>query len=427
MSRYDRYKDSGVKWIGEIPSHWEVGKMREFFSEKKELSKDGTEKLLSVSEYTGITPSTNEEGENISRSKSLIGYKKCSVSDLVINIMLAWKRGLAISPFNGIVSPSYCVFSTKGLNPNFANYLLRTDLYIAEFKRNSTGIIESRLRMYPDDFKNIQCIKPPLGEQEAIVAYLDKETGDIDKAIEAQQKLIEALNERKQIIITNAVTKGLNPEAPLKDSGIDWLGQIPEHWEIRRLKWLISGSMQYGANESPDEFSESLPRYIRITDISKEGKLKKEGAVSLSERKAKKFLLDKGDILFARSGATVGKTFLFNEDFSACFAGYLIRIKCNSNMVPEFLLYFTQSSVYENWKNYIFNKATIQNIGADKYITLSIPLPIVSEQKEIVKFINDKISPLNAQTTNCEKMISLLLERKQIIINDVVTGKKKVI
>lgn len=112
MATYESYKDSGVKWLGQIPSHWDTGKMREFFSERKQLSQDGSEMLLSVSEYSGITPSTNDAGENVSRSASLVGYKKCKASDLIINIMLAWKRGLGISEYDGIVSPAYCVFGT---------------------------------------------------------------------------------------------------------------------------------------------------------------------------------------------------------------------------------------------------------------------------------------------------------------------------
>lgn len=427
MATYDSYKDSGVKWLGQIPSHWDTGKMREFFSERKQLSQDGSETLLSVSEYSGITPSVNDSGENVSRSASFIGYKKCKSSDLIINIMLAWKRGLGISDYDGIVSPAYCVFVTHNINPHYANYLLRTDLYTAEFKRNSTGIIESRLRMYPDDFKNIICVHPPKREQEAIVAYLDKVTAEIDRAIEAQKKMIDALNERKQIIITHAVTRGLNPNAPLRDSGIDWLGQIPAHWEIRKLKWLIDSPLQYGANESPDHFSESLPRYIRITDISSDGTLKNDGAVSLAWNKASKYILTKGDILFARSGATVGKTYLFLDDSISCFAGYLIKAQCNVLILPEFLVYYTQSSVYDNWKNYIFNKATIQNIGADKYSTLLVPLPLVYEQRIILQKLKNDLTPIKQAIFNCGHMISLLQERKQIIINEVVTGKKKVI
>lgn len=427
MATYESYKDSGVKWLGQIPSHWNTGKMREFFSERRQLSQDGSEMLLSVSEYSGISPSTNDNGENVSRSASLIGYKKCKASDLIINIMLAWKRGLGISEYDGIVSPAYCVFATHNINPHYANYLLRTDLYTAEFKRNSTGIIESRLRMYPDDFKNIVCVRPPKEEQEAIVAYLDKVTGDIDLAIEAQQKMIDALNERKQIIITRAVTRGLNPDAPLRDSGIDWLGEIPEHWEVRKLKWLISVPLQYGANESPDDYSESLPRYIRITDINSDGTLKKDGAVSLAWNKASKYILTKGDVLFARSGASVGKTYLFSENSASCFAGYLIKAECNDLILPEFLVYYSQSSIYENWKNYIFNKATIQNIGADKYSTLLVPLPLVDEQKTILTKLQNDLSPIKQAITDCESMISLLQERKQIIVNEVVTGKTKVI
>ena len=268
MATYDNYKDSGVKWLGKIPSHWEVCKMRKFFSERKELSQSGKETLLSVSEYKGITQSVNEDGENVSRSASLIGYKKCQKNDLIINIMLAWKRGLGITTYDGIVSPAYCVFHTSSLNPQYANYLLRTDLYIAEFKRNSSGIIDSRLRMYPDDFKNILCLTPPPVEQEAIVAYLDKAVGEIDRAIETQQKMIDALNERKQIIISHAVTRGFNQEAPLRDSGIDWLGQIPAHWEVIPMRYLCR--MRTGDKDTiMREDNGIYPFYVRSPHVER--------------------------------------------------------------------------------------------------------------------------------------------------------------
>lgn len=427
MPRYESYKDSGVKWLGEIPSHWEVGKMREFFSERKELSKDGTEKLLSVSEYTGITPSTNEEGENISRSKSLIGYKKCLSTDLVINIMLAWKRGLAISPFDGIVSPSYCVFSTKGLNPKFANYLLRTDLYIAEFKRNSTGIIESRLRMYPDDFKNIQCLKPPLEEQLKMVEYLDKVTRDIDKVIEAQQKLIDALNERKQIIISNTVTKGLDPTVQLKDSCIDWLGQIPKTWEVSKIKRhskVILGKM---LDSKGGNLSKIFP-YICSKDVNFDSiDLTDLKEMFFSEKEIEQYKVSNGDLLVVEGGSAGKCCIAKNIDKTIGIQNSILIIREERSLLNTFLAYQLQSLVKKGFVESSCNKATFLHYTKEKVENTNIALPPIEEQKEIVKYIDDNISPLNAQITNCEKMISLLQERKQIIINDVVTGKKKVI
>ncbi len=431
MATYDSYKDSGVKWLGQIPSHWDTGKMREFFSERKQLSQDGSETLLSVSEYSGITPSVNDSGENFSRSASLIGYKKCKSSDLIINIMLAWKRGLGISDYDGIVSPAYCVFVTHNINPHYANYLLRTDLYTAEFKRNSTGIIESRLRMYPDDFKNIICIHPPKREQEAIVAYLDKVTAEIDRAIEAQKKMIDALNERKQIIITRAVTRGLNPDAPLRDSGIDWLGQIPAHWEVMKLGSL--GITSNGISNDASYFGEGYP-FVSYSDVYKNFSLPDviRGLAKSSERDQKVFSVKRGDVFFTRTSETVDEigfsSVCLNTIHQAVFAGFLIRFRPKENIiVPEFSKFYFRASCHRNYFVKEMNLVTRASLSQQLLKGLTVLLPPKSEQISIADFLNSKVKGLDNFIENCKRMISLLQERKQIIINEVVTGKKKVI
>ena len=236
MERYDSYKDSGVKWLGKIPSHWEVCKAKYLWEESLVTSENGEENLLSVSQYDGVMPFKGD-----SRSESLKGYKIVSENDLVINIMLAWLGGLGVSKYNGIVSPAYCTYkSILNNNTRFLHYLYRTPMYLAEFARHSTGVVPSRWRMYTDDFGQVITLLPPRKEQDAIVSYLDSATSKINVAIAQQQKIINLLNERKQIIINNIATKGLNPSVPLKDSGIDWIGQIPEHWEILPIKHFKS-------------------------------------------------------------------------------------------------------------------------------------------------------------------------------------------
>ncbi|WP_289872089.1 restriction endonuclease subunit S [uncultured Duncaniella sp.] len=408
MATYESYKDSGVKWLGQIPSHWETGKMREFFSERKQLSQDGSEMLLSVSEYSGITPSTNDAGENVSRSASLVGYKKCKASDLIINIMLAWKRGLGISEYDGIVSPAYCVFGTQNINPRYANYLLRTDLYTAEFKRNSTGIIESRLRMYPDNFKNIVCIKPPRNEQEAIVTYLDKITGDIDRAIEAQQKMIDALNERKQIIITRAVTRGLNPDAPLRDSGIDWLGKIPQHWEIIPMRYLCK--MKTGDKDTiMRDDNGKYPFYVRSPHIEHINTYSYDGEA----------------VLMAGDGVGAGKVFHYvNGKFDYHQRVYNFH---QFKRITGMFLYFYLKCNFRYKIEEGGAKSTVDSVRLPWLKAFPICVMPKDEQQSIVEHIHKSTGPIDCALSNCERMISLLLERKQIIINEVVTGKTKVI
>lgn len=201
-------KDSGVKWIGLIPEHWELQRFKSIFTECKSVTETGQEDLLSVSEYYGVARRIDkmEDGEYESRADSLVGYKVCKKDDLVINIMLAWKRGLGFSDFDGIVSPAYAVYRGKNIAPHYFHYLMRTDMYVAEYKRNSKGIIDSRLRMYTDRFNNIMAIVPPLSEQQAIAAYLDEKCSKIDAATENIGKQIDALKRLKRALINEVVT-----------------------------------------------------------------------------------------------------------------------------------------------------------------------------------------------------------------------------
>lgn len=201
-------KDSGVEWIGMIPKHWELQRFKSIFTECKSVTETGQEDLLSVSEYYGVARRIDkmEDGEYESRADSLVGYKVCKKDDLVINIMLAWKRGLGFSDFDGIVNPAYAVYRGKDIAPHYFHYLMRTDMYVAEYKRNSKGIIDSRLRMYTDRFNNIMAIVPPLSEQQAIAAYLDEKCSKIDAATENIGKQIDALKRLKRALINEVVT-----------------------------------------------------------------------------------------------------------------------------------------------------------------------------------------------------------------------------
>jgi type I restriction enzyme S subunit len=201
-------KDSGVEWIGEIPSSWKLMSNKYFTQPRKNKSETGEEELLSVSEYHGVIPRRNirEGEEHLTRSESLEGYLKVKKGDLVSNIMLMWKRGLGVSEFEGIVSPSYSVFSFIDSNPRYFHYLFRTDQYVSEFRRNSTGVIESRLRLYDDKFGSIKSHYPPLSEQQQIVEYLDEQTQLIDKTISIEEKRIELLKEYRQSLISEVVT-----------------------------------------------------------------------------------------------------------------------------------------------------------------------------------------------------------------------------
>ena len=428
MQRYDTYKDSGVKWLGEIPSHWEVNKAKYYlYSKKTIVGKDSANHERLALTLNGVIK--RQDGDDIGLNpEKLDTYQIVESGNLIFKLidLENFKTSrVGLTPYNGIVSPAYIRLINKGdVNMRFLEYYYLNMWHRKVF--NDLGAPGVRSNLSANDLLNLCIVLPNVNEQDAIVSYLDTATAKIDAAIAQQQKMIDLLNERKQIIINRAVTKGLNPNAKMKDSGVEWIGEVPEGWEVRRLKHLLKASLMYGANESAESEDESYPRYIRITDIDEDGKLRPDTFRSLPPKKAEPYLLKKGDLLFARSGATAGKTYLFNEDIKACFAGYLIKASLKEPLLPEYLDYYTKSGIYDNWKKSIFIQATIPNIGAEKYANLQITLPSIKEQKDIVKHLDVETDKINQVVRNCKNQISLLQERKLIIINEVVTGKVRV-
>lgn len=201
-------KPSGNDWIGDIPEHWSICRIKSLYTERVELSEKGDEDLLSVSEYYGVAKRADKvDGENISRSESLQGYKICYINDIVSNIMLAWKGSLGRTSYNGIVSPAYGVYKPIAVcNSLYYHYLFRTEIFKGIFKANSRGIIDSRLRLYTPNFLAINTLFPPKEEQDSIVAYLDEKCGKIDAIIEKIGKQIERLKELKRSLINEVVT-----------------------------------------------------------------------------------------------------------------------------------------------------------------------------------------------------------------------------
>lgn len=209
----------------------------------------------------------------------------------------------------------------------------------------------------------------------------------------------------------------------MKDSGVEWIGQIPSDWDVSKIKYLIKSPLQYGANESGIDYDEQLPRYIRITDITMDNELKEDGKLSLDNTTAKPYLLKDEDILFARSGASVGKTFFYRKRFGAsAFAGYLIRASLNKKVAyPKFVFYNTLGLNYENWKNQSFSQATIQNIGADKYNEYILPIPPITEQQRIADFLDEKCGEIDSIRSDVQREIDILNDYKKSVITEAVT------
>lgn len=432
MKKYDNYKNSGVEWLGEIPEHWETIRIKHIFKEINERSFDGSEDLLSVSQYTGVTNKSErlEDGGMLTNAATLEGYKKVSKNDLVSNIMLAWNGSLGFSPFNGITSPAYSIYRIKTNDINrYFHYLLRTELYKSEFKRNSSGVIESRLRLYTDDFFRIESILPPLEEQTAIAHFLDDKTTKIDQAIAIKQQQIELLKERRQILIHKAVTRGLNENVKLKDSGIEWIGQIPEGWEVKKLlglcnfirgnstfskdELLSSGdyiALQYGKTYKVDEINDNYRFYIN-DEFYKESQIVKNGdtiLISTSET-----IEDLGHSAFYRRndlGLLGGEQILLNPN--------------NKKINGQYLYYY--SKIFSKELRKFATGIKVYRFNVNNLKTINISVPPISEQVEIAKFIETATTKIATAILLKEQEIEKLKEYKMSLIDGVVSGKVRV-
>ncbi|MDE6859210.1 MAG: hypothetical protein K2J65_02215, partial [Duncaniella sp.] len=349
MATYENYKDSGVKWFGQIPSHWEVKKLRAFFDRRNHKVSETEYAPLSVTK-NGIVP----QMENVAKSKDSDNRRLVRIGDFVINSRSDRKGSSGVSELEGSVSfVNTIMVPRKGVIPAFCNYLLKSYAFIEENYRNGHGIVADLWTTSFDEQKLIKIAMPVPEEQKAIVAYLDKVTGDINRAIEAQQKMIDTLNERKQIIITRAVTRGLNPDTPLRYSGIDWLGEIPEHWEVMKLGSL--GVISNGISNDASYFGEGFP-FVSYSDVYKNFSLPKEirGLAKSSERDQKVFSIQRGDVFFTRTSETadeIGFSSVCLETIpKAVFAGFLIRFRPKENIiVPEFSKFYFRASCHRNY------------------------------------------------------------------------------
>ena len=332
------------------------------------------------------------------------------------------------TPENLIASTGFYVVTPlqKLLDEKYTYYLLISDGSRQHLEAAAKGV------GYPavddKDFVTLKFSIPSIEEQQRIASYLDKTCAAIDKTIEAKQKQLEILDDLRKSIIHKAVTRGLDDSVELKDSGVEWLGKIPKHWRIEKLKRLLSQPLMYGTNEAAELDDPEYPRYIRITDFGDNGTLKPESFKSLPPDKAEGYYLEEGDLLFARSGATVGKSFLFsNYKGLACFAGYLIRARTNKiKLFPKYLYYFTKSPAYFTWKNVIFTQATIQNISATKYAYLPVSVPSVDEQRLIIQYLDMKMKSLDDMQSNLSDQISSLQQYRKFLIHECVTGKRRI-
>ena len=435
MERYNEYKDSGVQWLGEIPSHWDMQRWRFLLTENKVKNTDCKVKVQLQFKYGDIVRKANQD-EDAGVLETISKYTVVAPDDIMINgLNLNYdfiSQRVAQVRENGVITSAYVSLRPTSLAcSRYYTYFLKSMDFKKMFHGMGTGI---RLTLSYNELKNQFIPFPSIAEQQAIADYLDTATAKIDEAIAQQQKMIDLLNERKQIIINNAVTKGLNPDAPMKDSGVDWIGEIPEHWEINKFRNLFKTRTGITFTKAQlEEEGEPVISYGQIHSKENWGAsvnpvLIRHIPASLTKGK-ESALAFKGDFLFADT----------SEDFEGrgncvcidtpepIYAGYhTILAKRDNDEHEQYLAYLFASSNWRGQLRSMVNGVKVYSVTQSLLRAIIVLLPPKSEQIEIAEYITKRVVLIDAAIKRHTDRIKLLQERKQIIINDVVTGKVKV-
>lgn len=431
MERYREYKESGVKWLGEIPSHWELRKMKYTFSERSQKGFP-KEPLLASTQTHGVILKSQYENRTVEAIKSLETLKLVEIGDFVISLR-SFQGGLEYAYNRGIISPAYTILIPTHIKADYFKYLSKSDIFISLLKSTVTGIREGQNIDYNKLKDNLLPI-PSEKEQISIGSYLDSATSEIDKAIAMQQKMIDLLNERKQIIIQNAVTKGLDENVEMKESGVEWIGKIPKHWEVEPFSRhftfgkglpitkanlqedgiaVISYGQIHAKNNLGTTLTESLVRYVSPTYIETHPQC----------------LLKGNDFIFADTSEDIegSGNFAFNDFDNKIFAGYhTVVARPNDLLFPKYYAYLFKSKAWKSQIQSLVNGVKVYSIGRRILKTSMLLIPSEDEQKNIVRFLNKQTSAIEKTIETISRQITLLQERKQIIINEVVTGKVRV-
>ena len=426
-------KNSGIEWMGNIPDDTKVARLKYFVDiingfafQSDKFSDYGEINIVRISDIK-----QNYDFSKCVKYENFEGQENYMIKkDDILMAMSGGTYGKTLHLKNDIIEKNainqrVCII--RGEQNIFNKYLFQTSAFFDYLSWRFMGAAQPNISAI--DIGNFPIVLFEKSKAYIVANYLDGKCGKIDELIANQQGQIEKLKEYKQSVITEAVTKGLDKSTPLKDSGIEWIGEINNKHSVWKLKHLLSSPMMYGANESGEIYSENSVRYIRITDITTDNLLKDtEENLYLSIEKAKPYLLKDKEILFARSGGTVGKSFIYKYEYGpSAFAGYLIKAECDKErLLPEYLFYYTQSSLYELWKNMIFIQATIQNIGANKYSNMEIIIADIERQQQIVDYLDEKCGKIDRLIAIKQEKIEKLQEYKKSLIYEYVTGKKEV-
>lgn len=423
---YDTYKDSGIAWIGEIPSEWDIKRLGNFYNPRNEKVSDKDYAPLSVT-MKGIVPQL----ETAAKTDDGDNRKLVREGDFVINSRSDRRGSCGISALDGSVSLINIVLCPKGkMDAGFYNWLFHTSMFADEYYKWGHGIVDDLWTTRWSEMKNICVVNPSLSDQQSIASFLDTKCGEIDALISLQEEMISELQAYKQSVITEAVTKGLNPHAKMKDSGVEWIGEIPEGWKVMKLKnfcVFLNGDRSQNYPQPNEYKSKGIPflgadslvgHYVdcNVARFISNEKYNSMGGLKIQI----------GDILYTLRGSTIGKNALCNFD-EGTVASSLMGIRVNNKMVSyNFLSYWLNSAMEAIQRDALINGATAPNLSAQNVGGFIIFLPPLPEQHSIATYLDEKTSQIDSLIALKQQKIEELKDYKKSIIYEYVTGKKRV-
>lgn len=421
---YPSYRKFDDTVLNTLPETWGNKPFWSVFT-KSEIANQINEQLLSVYLDKGVILYSDGGGLVHKPAESLEKYQLVDVNDFVMNNQQAWRGSVGVSSYKGIVSPAYLIFKPKkDLNPQFLKYQLRDKYIIDQFMISSLSVGTIQRQIKNHLLRKIEIPIPSISEQTQIATFLDHETAKIDNLIAKQEKLIELLEEQRKSVISHAVTKGLDPNVPMKDSGIEWLGEIPKHWNISKLRYYLDGIKDgtHGTHVSTIEGKLLLS-----------GKNIKNGKLVINENERKISLEDhqkitangfpkKGDLLINVVG-TIGQSCIYELDTPISFQRSVCFLRANNKLEPNFLQRLLESNLSQNQLKILTNKSTIGGVYMGDLVELIIPIISIKEQKKITDYLDKEIQEIVNCIDKQKQLIEKLKEYRASVISHAVTGK----
>ena len=429
FQKYPAYKDSGVEWLGEIPEEWEYIRMKRLYLDYSKKNYPDAE-LLSVTQNQGVVPRSWVANRMVMPSGALESFKFINKGDFAISLR-SFEGGLEYCHHDGIISPAYTVLKKKrgDLIEGFYKYLFKSYAFISELQTSVVGIREGKNISYPELSYSFLPVPTP-SEQTAIANFLDDKTAKIDRAIAQKEQLIVLLKERKQIIIQNAVTKGLDPTVKMKDSGVEWIGEIPEGWGVKPLRFI--GATQNGISAGAEYFGKGFP-FVSYGDVYKNIEMPKavSGLAQSTKQDRENYSVRKGDIFFTRTSETVEEIGFSSTCLetinNATFAGFLIRFRPSKGVLsPSFSKFYFSSVLHRAFFVKEMNLVIRASLSQDLLKKLPVLLPSMMEQEAISNFIETQSAKIDQAISLQQTQIKKLKEYKATLIDSAVTGKIKV-